>query len=81
MDTESMMTERSTPCPTCGRTARLAPNPYYGTGLSVNPHVLTCLHCRTSEFVRHPRPARSADDAGRVAPGVWQRITSWLSGK
>ncbi|ROS59120.1 hypothetical protein EDF38_1960 [Frigoribacterium sp. PhB160] len=53
------------PCPTCGGPARLIANPYYGVGLSLHPHVLTCTACRTSIFVPRPRPSRETPGPAR----------------
>ena len=79
MSTSIPGTDPSTPCPSCGKDARLAPNPYYGTGLSVHPHVVTCTHCGRLGFA--PRPdSRPADDAETmpVDRGPWRRLTAWL---
>jgi hypothetical protein len=65
-------------CPDCGGPARLVDNPYYGSGLSVHPWVLTCTTCSSSTFV--PRQERRV----RVAPcpargrGAWARLAARL---
>ncbi|KQO81851.1 MULTISPECIES: hypothetical protein [unclassified Frigoribacterium] len=79
MPTSSPVAVPSTPCPSCGEDARLAANPYYGTGLSVHPHVVTCTHCGRLGFA--PRADSGPADDAEATPAVrgpWRRLTAWL---
>ena len=81
MDTESTTTERSTRCTGCGETARLAPNPYFGTGLSVHRHIVTCARCGTLGFApRSELEPTTETGSTPVAVGPWRRLASWLGG-
>jgi hypothetical protein len=81
MDTESTTTGRSIRCAACGETARLAPNPYFGTGLSVHRHVVTCSHCGALGFAPQSDPEPSTETGPtQVTVGPWRRLATWLGG-
>jgi hypothetical protein len=77
VDTQRM-SENATTCASCGAGARLTTNPYYGTGLSVHAHVVTCTHCGRLGFPPRTEAPVADDEPAAVARGPWHRLTAWL---
>jgi hypothetical protein len=64
-------------CRICRAPARLAPNPYFGTGLSVHEHIQICTRCAAVSFP--PTPERERDEPGQEGPAGWRaRLVAWL---
>jgi hypothetical protein len=68
--------DRPARCERCGGPARLVRNPFYGSGLSVHPELLTCTACRSVTFVPAPPRRRGRADADRRR---LRRVARWLS--
>lgn len=49
-----------TTCPHCGAPARVAPNPFYGTGLAVHKTIVDCGECRRVRLVNTRQETRTA---------------------
>ncbi|TDT64106.1 hypothetical protein [Frigoribacterium sp. PhB116] len=61
-------------CPDCHGPARLVDNPYYGSGLSVHPWVLTCTACSSSTFVPREEPRAAAAPCPIRGRSAWARL-------
>ena len=69
--------DRPARCGTCGGPARLVVNPFYGSGLSVHPELLSCTACRSVDFV--PAPPRRPCTSGATRRRGLGRVASWLT--
>jgi len=64
-------------CRICRQPARLAPNPYYGTGLSVHRQIQVCTRCSAISFPPPEEPDET--EAGAAPPTGWRaRLGAWL---
>jgi hypothetical protein len=64
-------------CRICRAPARLAANPYFGTGLSVHRQIQVCTRCQAISFP--PRPERDEAVADTAPPVGWRaRLGAWL---
>lgn len=71
-------TETKLTCRICRADARLAPNPYFGTGLSVHSHIQVCTRCGAISFPPAPERDAAAAPSSGAAPGWGARVRSWL---
>jgi hypothetical protein len=72
-------TRPATPtCPVCHGPARLVDNPYYGSGLSVHPWVLTCTACSSSTFVPQPPSRERRSPCPARGRSAWARLVGRL---
>ena len=65
-------------CPDCNGPARLVDNPYYGSGLSVHPWVLTCTACSSSSFVADPESRERRAPCPIRGRSAWARLVGRL---
>jgi len=64
-------------CRICRAPARLADNPYFGTGLSVHRQIQVCTRCQAISFP--PRAEQDAAEAVTAPPRGWRaRLGAWL---
>jgi hypothetical protein len=68
--------DRPARCAECGGPARLVRNPFFGSGLSVHPELLTCTSCRSVTFVPAPPRRTCTPPAGRRR-GL-RRVARWF---
>ena len=52
-------------CSVCGSPTERRPNPYYGSGLSVHPHLRVCPRCTTVSLEPVPASAAADDEEAR----------------
>lgn len=67
---ESQLPKRPGPCPRCGGRTRVVGNPYFGVGLAVHSHLLSCTRCQFIGFLAIQNAAHptAVDGEPRIEP-------------
>ena len=66
--TESEIPMRPRSCPRCGARARVVTNPYFGVGLAVHTHLLSCTGCQFIGFLAGQNTDRTSVASEQTPP-------------
>ncbi|WP_423921594.1 hypothetical protein ACPEEZ_01100 [Frigoribacterium sp. 2-23] len=64
-------------CSICHGPTELRPNPYFGSGLSVHPHLRVCQRCSAVAFELVDDPIDAEEARGTTPRSLRGRLAAW----